>query len=57
VCRECEIYKNERVYKDYNFCPTCGSRLKDEPVFIPMSKFDDPEMIFIKPDSVRRRNE
>ncbi len=57
MCRECEIYKNERVYKDYNFCPTCGSRLKDEPVFIPMSKFDDPEMIFIKPDSVRRRNE
>lgn len=28
MCKECEKYNNKKVYKDYNFCPTCGSRLE-----------------------------
>ena len=54
MCRECEMYKNERLY-DYNFCPTCGSRLKDGPILIPTCRLDDQDTTFIKPHSVRRQ--
>lgn len=57
MCRECEMYKNKKVYKDYNFCPTCGSRLKDEPALIATCRLDNQDTTFIKPYSVRRRNE
>lgn len=55
MCRECELYKNKKLY-DYNFCPTCGSRLKDEPALIATCRLDDQDTTFIKPYSVRRRN-
>lgn len=49
MCKECEKYNNKKVYKDYKFCPICGSRL-NEPALqyqqFPELDYDNPVPLF-----------
>ena len=32
MCKDCVKYNNKKVYKDYRFCPICGSRLEEQTI-------------------------
>lgn len=47
MCKECEKYNNKKVYKDYKFCPICGSRLEESTLQRQqISDYDSPVPLF-----------